>query len=182
MTFAPGNKLPEKKSFSVIARPAKTEWQLRETPDAVILETPAIRAQVNKKTGAVGFFDLSGKPILKEAENGRAFAPTTVTNFNGMSVVQKFILPPDERIYGLGQHQSGVWNYRGTTVHLQQRNMEVALPVLVSSKGYGVLWDNPAVTDVDVGKTNSEILSWNSEVGNAVDYYFMLAVGGRRDP
>jgi alpha-D-xyloside xylohydrolase len=174
VTFAPGNKLPEKKSFSVIAKPVKTKWKLSETPDEVILETSSVRARVDKKTGAVGFFDLNDKPILQEAENGREFLPTTVTNLTGMSVVQKFILPPDERIYGLGQHQAGVWNYRGTTVHLQQRNMEVALPVLVSSKGYGVLWDNPAVTDVDVGKTDTGILSWDSEVGNEVDYYFMF--------
>lgn len=174
VTFAPENKSPAKKSFSVIAKPVKTKWKSSETPDAVILETQAVRARVDKKTGAVGFFDLNGKPILQEADNGRAFATTTVTNFNGTGARQKFILPPDERIYGLGQHQSGVWNYRGTTVRLLQRNMEVGLPVLVSSKGYGVLWDNPAVTDVDVGKTDGEILAWNSEVGNAVDYYFMF--------
>jgi alpha-D-xyloside xylohydrolase len=174
VTFAPESKLPEKKSFSVIAKPAKTKWKLSETPDAVILETPSVRARVDKTTVAVKFFDLNGKTILQESENGREFAPTAVTNFNGKSVRQKFILLPDERIYGLGQHQGGVWNYRGTTVHLQQRNMEVGLPVLVSSKGYGVLWDNPAVTDVDVGKTDGEILAWTSEVGNAVDYYFMF--------
>jgi alpha-D-xyloside xylohydrolase len=173
VTFAPGNKLPEKKSFSVIARPAKTKWQFTETPDVVILETQAVRARVDKKSGAVGFFNLNDKPILQESENGREFWPTTVTNYNGTSAWQKFVLPPDERIYGLGQHQAGVWNYRGTTVRLQQRNMEVGLPVLVSSKGYGVLWDNPAVTDIDAGKTDGEILSWKSEVGNEVDYYFM---------
>jgi alpha-D-xyloside xylohydrolase len=174
VTFVPGNKLPVNKSFSVIAKPAKTKWHLSETPDTVILETPAVRARVDKKTGAIGFFDLSGGPILQEAENGREFSPATVTNYSGNSVRQKFILPPDERIYGLGQHQAGVWNYRGTTVHLQQRNMEVGLPVLVSSKGYGVLWDNPAVTDIDVGKSAPEILAWTSEAGGGVDYYFMF--------
>lgn len=173
VTFAPGKELPAKKSFSVIAKPVKTKWQMTETPDAVVLETPAIQARVSKQTGAVGFFDLSGKPVLQEAENGREFSALTISNYTGTSVRQKFILPPDERIYGLGQHQAGVWNYRGTTVHLQQRNMEVAVPVLVSSGGYGVLWDNPAVTDVDVGKSDAGILSWTSETGGAVDYYFM---------
>ena len=173
VTFAPGEKLPEKKSFSVVAKPEKTKWNLSETPDALVLETPSVRAQVDKKTGAVGFFDLKGKPILQEAENGREFAPTTETNLNGTSARQKFILAPDEAIYGLGQHQSGVWNYRGTAVHLQQKNMEVAIPVLVSTKGYGILWDNPAITDVDVGKADANILSWTSETGDAVDYYFL---------
>ena len=174
VTFAPENKLPKEKSYSVIAKPAKTKWQLSETPDAVILETSSVQARVKKTTGAVEFFDLKGRPILLEADNGREFAPTTVTNLNGTSVQQKFVLSPDERIYGLGQHQAGVWNYRGTMVHLQQKNMEVGLPVLVSSKGYGLLWDNPAVTDVDVGKGDGGILAWTSEVGGAVDYYFMF--------
>ena len=174
VTFAPGVDLPKTKSFSVIAKPAMVKWKSSETPDAVLVETAAIRARVDKKTGAVGFFDLKGNSILQEAENGRDIFTTIGTNFNGTSVRQKFMLPPDERIYGLGQHQGGVWNYRGTTVHLQERNMEVGLPVLVSSKGYGVLWDNPAITDVDVGKTDAEILSWNSEAGCAVDYYFLF--------
>ena len=52
--------------------------------------------------------------------------------------------------------------------------MEVAVPVLVSSKGYGVFWDNPSVTDVDVGVKGKEgTVGWTSEVGKAVDYYFM---------
>jgi len=173
VTFTPGDKLPDKKSFSVIGKPAKASWDLAQTTDIVILSTASIRVQVDKKTGAVWFFDLHGKPILLEANNGREFSPATVTNYIGTSVLQKFILPSDERIYGLGQHQAGVWNYRGTTVRLLQRNMEVGLPVLVSSKGYGVLWDNPAVTDIDAGKTDTNVLSWNSEVGGVVDYYFM---------
>ena len=174
VTFAPGGELPADKSFSVIATPAKTRWELSDTPDAVIVETSTVRARVDKKTSAVGFFDLSGKPILQEADAGREFASTTVADHGGTSARQKFILPPDERIYGFGQHQSGAWNYRGTTVRLLQKNMEVGLPVLVSSKGYGVLWDNPAVTEVDVGKTDAVVLSWASEVGRAVDYYFMF--------
>jgi alpha-D-xyloside xylohydrolase len=174
VTFAPGTDLPKIKSYSVTAKPEQTKWKLKETPDAAVLETAAIRALVDKKTGAVGFSDLNGRPVLQEAENGREFSPSPLKNIGGTSVQQKFILPPDEWIYGLGQHQGGVWNYRGATVRLQQRNMEVGLPVLVSSKGYGLLWDNPAITDVDVGKANGEILSWNSEAGTAVDYYFLF--------
>jgi alpha-D-xyloside xylohydrolase len=167
VTFAPGRKLPAQKSLCVVGKPAKAQWTLAELPDAVTLQTDAVQARVDRKTGAVGFFDLKGNPILQEASR-EVPAPS------GVGVKQSFVLAPGERIYGLGQHQSGIWNYRGTTVHLQQRNMEVALPVLVSSKGYGVLWDNPAITDVDVGKLDERILSWTSEVGRAVDYYFLL--------
>ncbi|HZT22313.1 MAG TPA: TIM-barrel domain-containing protein, partial [Verrucomicrobiae bacterium] len=168
VTFAPGTKLPGRKSLCVIGRPARTKWSLSETPAVVTLRTDALEARVDRRTGAVGFYDLSGHPILLEAD-GAKVPPVP----GSAGVCQSFVLAPDEAIYGLGQHQAGVWNYRGTTVHLQQRNMEVALPVLVSSKGYGVLWDNPAITDVDVGKTDPGVLSWTSEAGNEVDYYFM---------
>jgi alpha-D-xyloside xylohydrolase len=172
--FAPTNKLPEKKSLSVIGKREKTEWNFKETQDSVILGTFSLRVQADKKSGAVSFFDLKGNLLLQEVPDGREFAPTTITNISGTSVCQKFILTPDEHIYGLGQHQSGAWNYRGTTVQLQQKNMEVAVPVLISSKGYGVLWDNPAITEVDCGKSDPNILSWTSEVGKVVDYYFMF--------
>jgi alpha-D-xyloside xylohydrolase len=142
---------PATNSLSVIGQPGKASWKLVETPGAVVIETAILRAKLNRMTGAVTFSDRNDKLILEETERG------------------KFGLAPDERIYGLGQHQAGQWNYRGTTVHLQQKNMEVALPVLVSSKGYGVLWDNPAVADVVVGPKQVE---WRSEVGNE-DYYFM---------
>jgi len=174
VTFAPGKKLPEQKSLCVIGKPAKTKWSLAETPDAVTLQTDLLQARADRKTGAVGFYDLRGNPILQEAADGREFATSPVTNIVATSVKQSFVLTPDEHIYGLGQHQGGVWNYRGSVVHLQQRNMEVGVPVLVSSKGYGVLWDNPAVTDIDAGKTNTEVLSWISEAGKSVDYYFLF--------
>ena len=170
VTFAPGKRLPSKQSLCVVGQRVPTKWTLTETPDVIELQTDALRARVDRKTGAVGFYTLKGNPILQEATPGEE-----VPSEPGMPGVRRsFVLEPDEAMYGLGQHQSGVWNYRGTTVHLQQKNMEVAIPVLVSSKGYGVLWDNPAVTDVDVGKKDPGILSWTSEAGNQADYYFLF--------
>ncbi|HEY8421993.1 MAG TPA: glycoside hydrolase family 31 protein [Thermoclostridium sp.] len=45
----------------------------------------------------------------------------------------------DEKLYGLGQTQEGVLNLRGTTQYLHQANMKIAIPMLVSTKGYGIL-------------------------------------------
>ena len=63
-------------------------------------------------------------------------------------------------------------NWVGQSVTLLQENRHVAVPVSLSNKGYALLWDNPAVTTVDVGKTTSGKLSWSSEAGEAVNYYF----------
>ena len=170
VTYTPGTQLPTTKSLSVIGKPAQTMWSLPQTSDVDVLKTESLQVRVDRNTGAVGFYDSNSHPILQEEADGREVPLTP----GGTGVQQLFILAPDEGIYGLGQHQGGVWNYRGTTVHLQQQNMEVAVPVLVSSKGDGVLWDNPAITDVDVGESNKGILSWTSETGGAVDYYFMF--------
>ena len=167
VTRSSTGELPETKSLSVISQPFRTKWTLIEATNLVILKTGSLQVQVDRQTGCIGFYDLEGNPILQE----RADAGDSSANAAG--VRQSFALDSSEGIYGLGQHQGGIWNYRGTTVHLQQMNKEVAVPVLVSSKGYGVLWDNPAITEVDAGKTSAGILSWTSEAGKAVDYYFM---------
>ena len=160
------------KSLSVIADPTQTSWKLHESAEALIVETQAVRARIDRLTANVSFCDLNDKPILREAA-GSEFTPTTMPT-GGTSARQTFALAPDERIYGLGQHQDGIWNCRGTKVHLQQRNTQVAVPVLMSSRGYGVLWDNPAITDVEIGTAgNGQIVAWTSEAGTAVDYYFI---------
>jgi alpha-D-xyloside xylohydrolase len=170
VTRTSGGELPVIKSLSVISRPARTKWTLTEATNLVVLKTSSLQVRVDCQTGLIGFYDLEGNPILQET----ADANDIHASVNGAKIRQSFALGSSERIYGLGQHQGDVWNYRGTTVHLQQVNTEVAVPVLVSSEGYGVLWDNPAITDVDVGKTSAGVLSWSSEAGNAVDYYFMF--------
>jgi alpha-D-xyloside xylohydrolase len=76
-----------------------------------------------------------------------------------------------EGFYGLGQHQAGVWNYRGETVDLSQENTEIAIPLLVSTNGYGIFWNNPSRSVV-----NNRFVHWlymSGEVADRVDYYFI---------
>src|SRR5690606_4112489 len=64
------------------------------------------------------------------------------------NIRQTFVTTPDDALYGLGQHQDGIVNYRNNQVYLFQNNTEVAVPLLVSSKNYGILWDNASLTTV----------------------------------
>ena len=97
---------------------------------------------------------------------------------------QKFSLTPDEGIYGLGQHQYGYMNYRGCMVKLVQTNTDAVNPFLISSKGYGVLWDNYSKTIFE--DSDNETSIW-SEVGDNIDYYFIFGqdmdevIAGYRD-
>jgi alpha-D-xyloside xylohydrolase len=175
IVYAPGDSLPKLKSFSVIARPKPVRWTLADNPDDIRLTTEVLEVRVNRATGAIGFYDHAGRPLLVEPTGGgKSLTPHQVANFNTLQSRQDFVLAPDEAVYGLGQHPQGRLNYRGLTVHLQQENRVVALPVLVSSRGYGVLWDNPAVTDVDAGKSDRGTLTWTSEAADAIDYYFLF--------
>ena len=60
-------------------------------------------------------------------------------------------------------------------IHLQQQNMLVGIPVLMSSRGYGIFWDNPSITDVASGAAADKpgTIQWSSEVGDAIDYYVL---------
>jgi alpha-D-xyloside xylohydrolase len=175
VTYAAGATIPELHSFSVVMKPkVGVKWTLAQTRDAVTLATAAVRVRVDRRTGAVEFLDVAGKTILAESADGREISPAIQPGVEGTLVRQAFVLAPDEGIYGLGQHQQGVWNYRGHSVQLLQANREVGIPVLLSSKGYALLWDNPAVTTVDVGVAGAEnAVRWTSEVGDAIDYYFV---------
>jgi alpha-D-xyloside xylohydrolase len=165
---------PPAASLAVIAKPKPVKWNFSEEAGEVEIDMPKLHIRVDKATGAICFLDEKATPILNEAANGTALTPATVGSAKEtLAVRQGFELAPDEAIFGLGQYPNGVMNYAGTSVRLLQENTKVAVPVLLSSKGYCVLWDNPAVTDVDVGKTDKTKLTWASEAGAGVDYYFL---------
>jgi len=76
-----------------------------------------------------------------------------------------------EGLYGLGQHQAGVWNYRGETVDLSQENTNIAIPLLISTNGYGIFWNNSSRSRVNNRFIHALYLS--AEVADRVDYYFI---------
>jgi alpha-D-xyloside xylohydrolase len=182
VTCAPAAGLPALKSLSVVASPAAVHWRRHENDQAFILAAPRLRVRIDKQTGAVSFLDPAGHLLLREAAQGRKIEPATQSGVTGTSCVQSFETAADEGIYGLGQHQRGAWNYSSGSVRLAQANTEVGVPVITSSKGYVLLWDNPAVTTIsasDAGEpgASQKVLRWSSEAGKAIDYYFCYGDG-----
>jgi alpha-D-xyloside xylohydrolase len=124
-------------------------WELAQNDSEVVLTTHLLRATVNLSTGAVRFADVSGRPITAEkAIGGRSFEPAVFEGQPSWHIRETFETQPDEALYGLGQHQDGLVNYKGYRVDLFQNNTEVAVPFLLSSKNYGILWDNYSLTAV----------------------------------
>lgn len=76
----------------------------------------------------------------------------------------------DEALYGLGSHEEGVFNLRGTHQYLYQQNMKAVVPVLVSTKGYGLLFDSYSLMKFHDDIHGSYI--W-TDVDSEMDYYFI---------
>ena len=115
---------------------------------AVTLSTGKMAAVVRLDDGQVVFEEPNGKVITREVADGRELRAVSVDGKSYYAIRQQFESVPNEAFYGLGQHQTGVIDYKGRDLTLAQHNMDVAVPFVVSSRDYGILWDNDSVTRV----------------------------------
>ncbi|MGN7824131.1 TIM-barrel domain-containing protein [Chitinophaga sp. 22536] len=145
---APGKELsPAPSLMTVDTKRPVPQWKLTASGETVSLKTKNLTAVVQLKTGAVSFLDAKGKKILMEKPaGGRTFQPAIFDGRSYYQLTQQFEGTDDDAWYGLGQHQDGVYNYKGQQVSFFQNNTEVAIPFLVSPKNYGILWDNYSLT------------------------------------
>ena len=125
---------------------SKTVWAFRETKDAYFIVTGKLTVEIAKKNGDVRFLTPSGQAILAESEGGRTLEHANVQGEKTFHARQQWVPQDGESLYGLGQHQLGILDLKGYDLDFWQHNTEVFIPFLVSSKGYGILWDNTSYT------------------------------------
>jgi alpha-D-xyloside xylohydrolase len=145
VTSTPTGDLNLPSSLMVIAKPVRGGFSVNEGPGHVTLKTSKVSADVDLTTGNVSFRDAAGRTVLAETAPP-TFATAMAEGKPFLSVTQQFNRNTDEGFYGLGQHQFGQMNYNGEDVDLAQHNMDVAIPFVVSSRNYGLLWDNNSIT------------------------------------
>jgi alpha-D-xyloside xylohydrolase len=146
-----------------------TKFTTETTAESVTLTTTQIKVVVARVDGAITYRDISGKQLVQEAT--RKLSPVRINGedtYHAESFVS--IYGSHEALYGLGQHQSGVWNYRGESVDISQDNSNIAVPFLVSSNGYGIFWNNDSRSRFNNRFANYLYIS--SEVADTIDYYF----------
>ena len=101
--------------------------------------------------GAVAQCDLSvdidGTQISVKDRSGKTVFSATNHELKDGTATLTFLSPKDERLYGLGQFQDGFSNLRGLSRRLTQVNTQISIPMLLSSKGYGILWNNYGLTE-----------------------------------
>ncbi len=114
--------------------------------------------------GNLTFLTAKGKVLLREK------------SCNAAEARQTFTLDKDEAVYGLGTIQNGKMNRRGEKKRMEQSNLEDFQNVLQSVKGWGLYWENYSPT---LFEDNADGMTFDSEAGQGVDYYFMY--GGSAD-
>jgi len=119
-----------------------------------------------------------GKPLL--TMRNWSMAPNAPQPASGQKadpgdrVSAVFDSPADEHYYGLGQHQQGFLDLRDHRIECWHNynalgGETVCVPFMVSSRDYGLIWDNPSKTTVDLGFNLQNV--WSSEVGDRVSFF-----------
>ncbi len=116
---------------------------------------------------------VDGEPVVKykQTANGQvAYIENAVEEFAGTAYEGKivFSVTEDEGIYGLGQHEDGIYNYNGKQEYLFQTNMKISVPFLLSSRNYGILIDTESavIFDCKHGK-----MTFTIDTTNELSYY-----------
>ena len=150
---------------------------------AIYLMSTKLFLKISPVDGNIEFLKTDHSAILKE--KGKAlFAPVVFDHDSGFTIQQRFRLNANEGLYGLGEQESGYFNFRGKRVVLAQANVGAANPFLISTRNYGILWDNYSKT---VFEDSTDSASFWSDIGNNIDYYFVYGrdmdevISGYRD-
>ena len=91
-----------------------------------------------------------------------------ITGTSDFTLTARFEAFDDEHIYGMGQYQEKNLNKKGAVLELEHRNSQASVPFMVSSRGYGFLWNNPAVGTVIFGANKTE---WHARSTHKMDYF-----------
>lgn len=144
------------------------------------IQNGKIRAVISKY-GKITFYNQKGELLLDEYLRNRIdkfadycsaldieareFKPIIGGDYQ-LSV--RFVSDPEEKIYGMGQYQQPHLNLKGTDLELAHRNSQASVPFMLSSLGYGFLWNNPGVGRATFG---TNITTWEAFSTKQMDYW-----------
>ncbi len=150
---------------------SRSASRFSETGGHARLQNGSITASIELATGAIRVEDAAGKVLLQEGTlRPRRYTPVSYGGQKFYKVTDSFSPEIREGFYGLGQHQGGVLNYRGSEIELAQVNSDIAVPLLLSTNGYGILWNTASRTRFDNRFAHEMMLSADCSAG--IDYYF----------
>lgn len=206
ISFTVEENFRQEKKPGVICREVYGNWNMEEDSSHVSLLLEHVRIVVDKMTGSYCYYDGDGKLMLKERDrDSKVLEAFTTYRLEENSIRTEKVETPDgvkevvreaakvpdgksyhtrlylewgdnEALYGLGQHEEGYGSLRGQTVYVHQANRKIAIPMLVSTLGYGILTDTYSPMIFSDTIEGSYLYT---EADPEMDYYFMN--GGSMD-
>ncbi len=168
--------IPSGASLVVVEKWEKTPpFQVSEGPGEFVISTARLRITVSKATHSITYADTGGVTILAEdGAAGKRMAADTVAGIITHECETEFVSPVTEGLFGLGCHPEdrGAMNYKGRNQDMAIRYMTGAIPVLLSTRGYGLMWDNYSASNFYGAEAGNTKFKYVSESGECVDYYF----------
>jgi alpha-D-xyloside xylohydrolase len=153
----------------------KTAFNVAERNGEIVITTKRLKIKVDKASTAITYADVNDAEILSEdRDNNKSMSAATIAGINTYNCATQFNSPSNEGLFGLGCHplDSLSINYKGRNQDLAIRYLTGAIPVLLSTKGYGLLWDNYSASNFYGAEANNTKFRYVSESGKDVDYYF----------
>lgn len=126
------------------------------------------------------FSDGDGRVLLSEVPGGRQLTPSAIQGEKTMLAGQRFVSPAGECLFGTGQFQDGVLDVRGLTRRLTQVNTQISIPMVLSNRGYALLWNNNGLTDFNPSTASVE-LTPVGEDGQEVTVDVTSTTGNKRE-
>ena len=154
--------------------PGEDRAAIEVTAQKAVITNGKISAEV-LGDGTVNYFDHTGKSLLRESwidereftislRRAREYAAKSSEAF---AIDLYFKADPDERFHGMGQDPNDCYDLKGTVISLEQKNTKCTVPFAISSKGYGFLWNNPAVGRVEFAGNHT---MWHADAAKQIDY------------
>jgi alpha-D-xyloside xylohydrolase len=149
VTALPHNKLASVADSLIVTAQPTAKFSVEQKGEQLLIKTAEVTAVASLIDASVHFIDKDGKTTLSETL--REFAPVTQDPVqaatDSYALRQQWNKGTDEGFFGLGQHQNAQVNYAGENVELTTHNLEISIPMVVSTNNYGVLWDNASITE-----------------------------------
>lgn len=139
---SPKNNIRNRESLVAEYSGDYENYKVIENDTSSIIETPSVSVFVKLSDGSISFRHPDGTPYLNEISGGPVFEKKNIDGKIGYGMKHQFESRIGEAFWGLGQHQDGVFNYKGKNRAIYQLNTEISLPFIQSSGHYGILWDN----------------------------------------
>jgi alpha-D-xyloside xylohydrolase len=160
------------KSIVILGHPKSVAFQIEDGKTTLRIKSAALSIDIDKTSGALSFLSAGGRLYTRErATSPQAIRPVTLQDAPSYEVENSFTLKPGEGIYGFGYVNEATLNRRGQNLLLVQTNTGIIIPVMVSSEGYGILWDTYSKMRFSDGADGATL--WAESAPGGVDYYFM---------